>query len=137
MIFSAHPSSPVVVARSFPPTSPIILPSPNPVLNNPNAFSPPKIIEVSSGDEYLFAFFEGRGGEHAACVWQRDGTLDSWKVCIFWPVRPGQAIVLAKWLGDDRTVRCTSICATHRIYVHVPASGYILPPRGGHHLWVP
>ncbi|KAF8481409.1 hypothetical protein JB92DRAFT_3038603 [Gautieria morchelliformis] len=103
MIFSSHPSSPIVVARAFPSSAPFTLPSPIPVLNNPGGFSSPKIIQVSSGDEYVFAFFEGRGGEHAACIWSQEESRDNWKVSIHWQIRLGQGIVLAKWLDGERT----------------------------------
>ncbi|KAF8578251.1 hypothetical protein K439DRAFT_1417327 [Ramaria rubella] len=102
LILSPHPSSPAIIARMFPSSSSFLFPSPNPVLNNPGAFSPPSIIEVSPGDEYVFAFFQGKGGDNGACIWHREDTIDTWKVVIFWPIKPGQGIVSAQWLGDER-----------------------------------
>lgn len=104
MIFTPHPLSPVVVARSFPSASSFILPSPTPLLNNPSGYAPPSIIEVSPGEERVFAFFEGRGVDHIACLWDRKETMDAWTISIYWGVKPGQGIVLAKWLDVERTV---------------------------------
>jgi hypothetical protein len=136
MIFTSHPLSPVVVARSFPSASSFVLPSPDPVLNNPSGYAPPSIIEVSPGDERVFAFFKGRGEEDIACIWHRDETMDAWTVGIWWGVKPGQGFVLAKWLSVERTVRTHDFTGTLYVFL-LFSSGCIPRHQCGHHLWAP
>ena len=136
-IITSHPSSPVVVGRSFPSASSFILPSPAPLLSNPSAYDPPSIIEVSSDGESVFAFFEGRGCEHVACIWNREVALGTWRVSIYWQMRPGQGIVLAKWLGNDQRTVCGHISMQRKIMsFYLLVSGYTAHRDGCLH-WAP
>ncbi|KAF8505026.1 hypothetical protein BU17DRAFT_71546 [Hysterangium stoloniferum] len=103
LILSSHPTIPAVIARVFPSSSSFMLPSPGPVLNNPTAYFPPRIIEVSSENDNIFAYFESKAGDNIACIWTRGETVDTWKVGATWAAKQGEGFVAAKWLAEERT----------------------------------
>ncbi|KAF8212153.1 hypothetical protein K438DRAFT_1806059 [Mycena galopus ATCC 62051] len=101
-IFSAHPTQPLVVARHFSSSKQFVLQSPTPILSSPSSYEPPTVISVSSGGEWLFAYFPSGEIDGVACLWQRSAPLDVWGVKEWWSLNRGAGIVAASWLGGPR-----------------------------------
>ncbi|GJJ16006.1 hypothetical protein Clacol_010285 [Clathrus columnatus] len=102
LILSPHPA-PGVSVRLFPTSYTFLLPSPSAILGNPNAYSPPTVIEASPILDYIFAYFPSKTEDNVACLWTPCETLDTWKLDATWVCKRGQGIVLAKWLGRERS----------------------------------
>lgn len=123
VIFTAHPTEPLVLARHFPTSRNFTIPPPKLVLDKPASYGPPTVICVSPVDDRLFAYFPGRGGDGAGCLWKRKAPLDSWHVWEYWPLPQGAGAVAAAWTAAPREWIMTETSATR------------LPPRGPtHHL---
>ncbi|OCH92234.1 hypothetical protein OBBRIDRAFT_773705 [Obba rivulosa] len=119
LLFRAHPSQPLVVVSHFPSDRQFALPSPPPVLSAPTAYSPPTLVSVCPADEWCFAFFPGRGGDGAACLWTRGAQLDNWLIRDCWSFPQGAGVVAAEWT-----------CAHREWVVSDAGSSSRLPPRG-------
>ncbi|KAL6305250.1 hypothetical protein BKA93DRAFT_845915 [Sparassis latifolia] len=119
LIFTAHPSQPLVLASHFPSSKQFIVPSPSPVASSPASYEPPTIISVSPTDDWLFAYFPGRGGDGAGCLWKRGPQLDSWVVREWWSFAVGAGVVAADWTSGHREWVVTDSGSSVR-----------LPPRG-------
>lgn len=104
VIFTAHPTEPLVLARHFPTSRNFTIPPPKLVLDKPASYGPPTVICVSPVDDRLFAYFPGRGGDGAGCLWKRKAPLDSWHVWEYWPLPQGAGAVAAAWTAAPREV---------------------------------
>ena len=104
VIFSAHASKPLVLARHFSSSREFILPSPITVNEHPTAYEPPTVISLCPNDTWLFASFPGIDRDGVACLWQRRYQLDSFVVREFWNTPVGAGIVAAQWTNSDREV---------------------------------
>jgi len=105
VIFTAHPSQPMITGRHFSSSKQFILPSPTSVLSSPISYEPPSVISVSPSDEWLFAYFPRRDGEGIGCLWKRGAQIDSWQVNEYWSFAKGGGVVTASWLTTPREVR--------------------------------
>lgn len=104
VIFSAHPTQPIVIARHFSSSKQFVIPSPKPVTSNQTAYEPPTIISVAPGDDWLFAYFPKSNGEGTGCLWKRGPQIDNWTVQEWWTFPPQTAPIAADWLGAPREV---------------------------------
>ncbi|KAJ3490206.1 hypothetical protein NLI96_g1591 [Meripilus lineatus] len=101
VIFSAHASKPLVLARHFSSSREFILPSPITVNEHPTAYEPPTVISLCPNDTWLFASFPGIDRDGVACLWQRRYQLDSFvvphqvNVCFLPPSVPALKILRA------------------------------------------
>ncbi|KAJ7581322.1 hypothetical protein C8J56DRAFT_262447 [Mycena floridula] len=102
VIFTAHPTQPIILARHFSSSKQFNLPPPTPVMSSSSSYDPPTIISVSPNDDWLFAYYPGRSKDGAACIWKRGPEIDSWTVQEFWSLAPNAGIVSATWLGTGR-----------------------------------
>ncbi|KAI0928422.1 hypothetical protein AcV5_005998 [Taiwanofungus camphoratus] len=118
VIFTSHPSQPRVEARHFPSNRQFGIPSPAPFASSPISYESPTVISVCPTDDWLFAYFPGRGCDGAGCLWKRGPELDSWVVEEWWSFPTGAGVVAADWT-----------CA-HREWVVYSGSSIRLPPRG-------
>ncbi|KAJ3768879.1 hypothetical protein FB446DRAFT_694341 [Lentinula raphanica] len=120
IIFTAHALQPLILARHFSSSKQFTLPLPTPILSNPSAYKPPTVITCSSDDNWLFAFFPGRGEDGLSCLWNKGVELDSWAVKEWWMFAQSAGVVAARWLGGAREWIIDSTTG-------VPAR---LPPQG-------
>lgn len=104
IIFTAHPTQPIIVGRLFPSSKQFFLVSPDPIIHSPASYAPPTVISVSSNDHWLFAFFPGRDSDGIACLWNRRSCLDAWIVKDYWPFSRGAAVIACAWAGSEREV---------------------------------
>ena len=104
IIFTAHPAQPLVTGRLFPSSKQFVLPSPEPIFSSPSSYEPPSTISVSPSDNWLFAYFPGRGGDGTGCLWRRGLQLDSWTIKDYWGFGRGAGVVTAAWAGTEREV---------------------------------
>ncbi|KZT09518.1 uncharacterized protein LAESUDRAFT_508521 [Laetiporus sulphureus 93-53] len=118
IIYTAHPTKPVILARHFPSSSRFEIPSPTPIPTKTAPYDPPTVISVSPTDDWLFAYFPGRGCDGAGCLYRRGPQLDSWKEREWWGFAPGAGVVTAEWTSSQREWLVTDTGSTR------------LPPRG-------
>lgn len=135
IIFTAHPTEPWVTARLFSSSKQFICPSPDPVFANSSQYEPPSIISASPDDEWLFAYFPGRGGNGQGCLWKRGSHLDSWAVKDYWSFARGGGVVTAAWAGAQREVRLSflyphKVLTCYQWVTNETGSTTRLPPRG-------
>lgn len=111
VIFSPHASEPRILARHFSSSKHFNIPTPTPILSQPDAFDPPTVISLAPGDVHLFAYFPPgqRYSNGTACLWKRGQEIDSWTVGDSWTIAPSAGIVAASWLGSPREV-CFNAC---------------------------
>ncbi|RDB21136.1 hypothetical protein Hypma_011673 [Hypsizygus marmoreus] len=119
VIFTAHPTQPLLTARHFSSSKQFTIPSPAPVASAPGSYEPPTVISVAPGDDWLFAYFPRRDGDGTGCLWKRGAQVDSWNVKESWSLAQGAGVVAASWLGTPREWVVSSTGASTR-----------LPPRG-------
>ncbi|KAI0345167.1 hypothetical protein BDW22DRAFT_1390553 [Trametopsis cervina] len=99
VIYTAHASQPLVVARHFPSSRQFFLSLP-PHVTEP--YEPPTVITVSPADDWLFAFMPGREGAGAGCLWRKGNELDSWTATECWTFAKGAGVVCAEWMFAER-----------------------------------
>lgn len=104
MIFTAHPTQPLLTARHFSSSKQFVVPSPPPIISSPGAYEPPTAISVAPGDDWLFAYFPKRNGDGMGCLWKRGAEINNWIVKEFWGLAQGSGVVAASWLGTSREV---------------------------------
>lgn len=104
VIFTAHASQPLVVARHISSSKQFILPSPSPILDSPLSYDPPIIILVAPGDDWLFAYFPRQDGDGTGCLWIRAARIDNWQIKECWNFPNGGGIVAGRWLSKQRDV---------------------------------
>ncbi|KAJ7063374.1 hypothetical protein C8F01DRAFT_1132759 [Mycena amicta] len=104
VLFSPHPSQPLVAARHLSSTKQFSLQSPSPILSAPTSYESPTVISVSPAGDWLFAFFPSGDSDMdgVGCLWQRGAPIDAWVVRQFWSLHPGAGIVSATWLAPPR-----------------------------------
>ncbi|KAI0362401.1 hypothetical protein OH77DRAFT_1500103 [Trametes cingulata] len=102
VIFTAHETQPLVLARHFPTFRQFVLPSPAQVVSALGAYDPPSILSISPADEWFFAYYPGKGGDGLGCLWQRGTQLDSWAVWETWNIAVGSGVVTAAWTSGHR-----------------------------------
>ncbi|KAJ3537580.1 hypothetical protein NM688_g6664 [Phlebia brevispora] len=102
VIFTPHPTQPLVIARHFPSSRQFILPTPPAFASVPVTYEPPSIISISPSDDWLYAYFAGNDGDGASCLWKRTGQLDNWNLQEWWIVTKGSGVVAAEWISQDR-----------------------------------
>ena len=61
-------------------------------------------ISDDDNDQMLFAYFPGRGGDGAGCIWQRGKQLNNWRVRECWDIEQGAGVVTAEWTNAHREV---------------------------------
>ena len=103
IIFTAHPTQPLVTGRHVLSSKQFALPSPAPVLSSPASYEPPTVISVDPRDDWLFAYFPGQN-DGTACLWMRGIQIDDWNVKEWWSCATGAGVVAARWLGSSREV---------------------------------
>ncbi|KAL4251734.1 hypothetical protein ABKN59_004474 [Abortiporus biennis] len=119
VIFAAHPTQALVLARHFSSSRQFILSSPPPIGEVPSSYGSPTVISVSPDEAWLFAYFPGHDSNGVACIWQRGSQLDSWTVFDWWNTQRGAGIVTSDWTGAEREWVVTDSGIPTR-----------LPPRG-------
>ncbi|KAK0210934.1 hypothetical protein DFS33DRAFT_1296412 [Desarmillaria ectypa] len=102
VIFTPHPTQPTILARHFSSSKQFNIPSPAPILAALTDFDPPTIISASPNDDWLFAYFPGRGVPGAGCLWFRGPEIDNWSLKDYWTLPLGAGVVTASWLGAPR-----------------------------------
>ncbi|KIY72204.1 hypothetical protein CYLTODRAFT_418183 [Cylindrobasidium torrendii FP15055 ss-10] len=104
VIFSAHSSEPRILARHFSSSKHFSIPTPTPILSQPDAFDPPTVISLAPGDVHLFAYFPPgqRYSNGTACLWKRGPEIDNWTIDDSWTIAPSAGIIAASWLGSPR-----------------------------------
>ncbi|KAK0463953.1 uncharacterized protein EV420DRAFT_1264492 [Desarmillaria tabescens] len=102
VIFTPHPTQPTILARHFSSSKQFNIPSPAPILAALTDFDPPTIISASPNDDWLFAYFPGRGVPGAGCLWFRGPEIDNWILKDYWTPPLGAGVVTASWLGAPR-----------------------------------
>lgn len=119
VIYTAHPTQPVVIARHFPSSRQFNIPWPDSILHNYTSYDPPTVISVSPTEDWLFAYFPGKVEDGVGCLWKRGSYLDSWSVheCFYYGRHAG--VVAAEWLSAERPWTVGEHGAPYR-----------LPPRG-------
>lgn len=105
VIFTAHPTRPIVVGRLFPSSKQFFVAYPDPILRSPASYGPPTVISVSPNDHWLFAFFPGNESDGIACLWNRGSCVDVWMVKEYWPFSRGTGVIMCAWAGTEREVR--------------------------------
>lgn len=109
VIFTAHPTQPLVIARHFSSSKEFVIPSPSPIITSPASYEPPTIISVAPDDSWLFAYFPQRDSDGTGCLWKRDARIDNWNIKEWWSFAQGAGVVAVSWLGVTREVS-TFIC---------------------------
>lgn len=104
VLFTAHPTQPLVSGRHFSSSNQFRLPSPHPIISSPKFYQPPSIISVAPDDEWLFAYFPRRDSDGVGCLWKRGAQIDNWTVKEWWSFGQGAGVVAASWLGQSRVV---------------------------------
>ncbi|KAI0780677.1 hypothetical protein BD413DRAFT_463229 [Trametes elegans] len=102
VIFTTHEYQPLVLARHFPTCRQFVLPSPDAVLKSIVSYDPPTVLSLSPTDDWLFAYFPGKGVDGLGCLWRRDGQLDNWVVREFWGFPMGGGVVTTAWTSGQR-----------------------------------
>lgn len=126
VIFSAHPTQPLVTGRHFSSSKQFVIPSPKPVTSNQTAYEPPTIISVAPGDDWLFAYFPKSNGEGTGCFWKRGLQIDNWAVQEYWTFPAQTAPIAADWLGSPREVSK----AEHYLYLILTCIQWIINSSG-------
>ncbi|OBZ75805.1 hypothetical protein A0H81_04305 [Grifola frondosa] len=119
IIFTAHPNQPLILARHFPSSRQFLIPSPAAIVSSPASYEPPTIISVSQTDDWLFAYFPGRGRDGVGCLWKKGAQVDSWIVKESWGFAIGAGVVTTAWT-----------CAHREWVMSDTGTTYHLPPRG-------
>lgn len=104
VIWTTHPTQPLIVGRHFSSSKKFVLPSPNPVNSSPGSFDIPTVISVSPSDTWLFAFYPRKDGEGVGCIWKRGAQIDNWQVKEWWNFLKSGGAVAASWLAGPREV---------------------------------
>ena len=112
IIYTAHPTQPVIIARPFPSSKQFLVVSPDPITHAPTSYGPPSIISVAPNDNWLFAFFPGHETQGIACLWIRGFCADAWTVKEYWPFACGGDVITCAWAGTEREV-CRHIQSPH------------------------
>ncbi|KAI0636718.1 hypothetical protein C8Q77DRAFT_1051073 [Trametes polyzona] len=102
VIFTAHEFQPLVLGRHFPTSRQFVLPSPTAIINAPAAYDPPRVISVAPTDDWLFAYFPGKGTLGVGCLWRKRGQLDNWVMQESWNFSVGGGVVTASWTTARR-----------------------------------
>ncbi|KAF9484725.1 hypothetical protein BDN70DRAFT_872266 [Pholiota conissans] len=102
VIFTAHPTRPLVAARHFSSSKQFVLPSPTQIIASPGSYDPPTVLTVSPGDTWLFSYFPRRDGEGIGCLWKRGPQIDNWVLNECWTYPQCGGVVAASWLGNHR-----------------------------------
>lgn len=69
-----------------------------------STYDPPSVISVSPTDNWVFAYFPGRGVDGLGCLWSKEGPLDNWVVSECWAFALGDGVVTAAWTSSHREV---------------------------------
>ncbi|KAF9265473.1 hypothetical protein L218DRAFT_957050 [Marasmius fiardii PR-910] len=102
VIFTGHGIQPAILARHFSSSKQFIMPSPPPLLSEPDNYGPATVISVSPDDAWLFAYFPGESNTGVCCLWNRGAELDNWRVMDWWTYPAGAGVVVADWIGAAR-----------------------------------
>ncbi|KAJ8463982.1 hypothetical protein ONZ45_g17396 [Pleurotus djamor] len=102
VIFTAHPSQPMITGRHFSSSKSFVIQPQTPKANAVTAYAPPSLIVCSAGSEWLFAYFPGIGGDGLACIWKRGAQIDVWAQRHVWNVPRNAGVVAAHWAGAHR-----------------------------------
>ncbi|KAI0333503.1 hypothetical protein GY45DRAFT_1319460 [Cubamyces sp. BRFM 1775] len=102
VIFTTDEFQPLVLARHFPTSRKFALLSPPPVINSPALYDPPSVLSLSPTDDWLFAYFPGKGADGVGCLWRRGNQLDNWVVRDYWSFAVGSGVVTAAWSSGHR-----------------------------------
>ncbi|EKM55338.1 uncharacterized protein PHACADRAFT_255893 [Phanerochaete carnosa HHB-10118-sp] len=119
VIYAAHPTQPMVIARHFPSSRQFSFPWPSPIMHNIASYDPPTVISVSPAEDWLFAYFPGRNSDGIGCLWKHGHHLDSWVVDVCFSYAKYAGVVAAEWLSSERPWTVGEHGAPFR-----------LPPRG-------
>ena len=126
LLFLSDPMSPAIHAKHLPPapsnsrTSDIssqsqsypvrfTLPPPTPIVDRPHSYISATLLALSPQSKFLYAYFppaqpySSTGG--LACVWESEGSVDTWVVRDFWHFSAEAGVVTMRWLGEEREVR--------------------------------
>ncbi|CAL1704650.1 unnamed protein product [Somion occarium] len=101
VIFSAHHTKPLVLARHFNSSRHFELAVPQAIRLDPDSYSPPTLIYISPDDDWLFAYFSG-AKDNIGCLWHRGLHLDAWTIGDSWSMAHGAGIVAAAWVTSHR-----------------------------------
>lgn len=104
MIYAAHPTQPMVVARHFPSSRQFDLPWPDSIMHNTASYDSPTVISVSPAEDWLFAYFPGQNSDGIGCLWKHGHRLDSWVVHVCFSYAKYAGVVAAEWLSSERPV---------------------------------
>ncbi|KAF9464773.1 hypothetical protein BDZ94DRAFT_1255855 [Collybia nuda] len=102
ILFTAHPTQPLVSGCHFSSSKQFKLPSPDPIVSSPTSYEPPSIISVAPDNEWLFAYFPGRECDGTGCLWKSTTQIDNWTVKEWWNLSSAAGVVAASWLGQAR-----------------------------------
>lgn len=119
VIFSAHHTKPLVLARHFNSSRHFELAVPQAIRLDPDSYSPPTLIYISPDDDWLFAYFSG-AKDNIGCLWHRGLHLDAWTIGDSWSMAHGAGIVAAAWVTSHREVSSPSshLCTNLELMVH-------------------
>ncbi|KAI0807750.1 hypothetical protein C8Q74DRAFT_1379221 [Fomes fomentarius] len=119
VIYMAHEAEPRVLGRHFPSSRQFVLPAPLPV----DSYEPPTVLSLSATDDWMFAYFPGKGGAGAGIVWQKEAQLDHWSMKELWEFPIGRGVVTAAWTCPHREWIVSDACSSSRL----PAIGPLTP----------
>ncbi|KAJ8078886.1 pseudouridine synthase pus4 [Marasmius tenuissimus] len=102
IIFTGYGTQPVILARHFSSSKQFMMPSPPPLVSEPENYGPASVISVSPDDTWLFAYFPGQSNAGVCCLWSRGPELDNWRVKDWWTYPSGAGVVVADWIGAPR-----------------------------------
>ncbi|KAI0748585.1 hypothetical protein C8Q80DRAFT_1103764 [Daedaleopsis nitida] len=101
VIYMAHESEPRVIGRHFPSSRQFLLPTP-PFISPMDSYEPPTVLAISPTEDWMFAYFPGKGCEGWGCSWRKEAELDHWTVVDSWSYPVGGGIVTAAWICPHR-----------------------------------
>ena len=126
VIYTAHETEPRVVGRHFPSSRQFYLPPPSfhfPI----ESYEPPTVLSICPTDDWMFAYFPGKGVDGLGCVWHREAQVDRWTAVDSFTYPVGAGVVTATWTCSHREVR--AIYTLHSSALsHARNSGLCLIP---------
>jgi hypothetical protein len=128
LILTPHPNQPLINARHFSSSVQFSIPSPVAILAAPDAYRAPEVISTSPCEDRIFAYFPGKDGDGAACVWKKGTRIDAWSVQDCWPVGRGKGIVTAEWIGGPRQLHLDPSGSIQRLPFRGPQAPTISGP---------
>ena len=102
VLFTTHESEPFILGRHFPSSRQFVLP---PFHYSLPSYEPATVLALSPADDWLFAYFPGKGNDGVGCAWHKEAQLDRWTLNECWTYPIGGGVITAAWTQSTREVR--------------------------------